>query len=107
MVLNIITFLLYLEFSTKAGMDEDDGDIVMAEFYDDERKATKCDLSAVSNLDDSISDDELNMTSGLNKKNLAPLFVHFTCTLKRRTQHHNISVTSLPQCLGKKSISCY
>ncbi|PVD23412.1 hypothetical protein C0Q70_16681 [Pomacea canaliculata] len=60
------------EFSTKAGMDEDDGDIVMAEFYDDERKATKCDLSAVSNLDDSISDDELNMTSGLNKKNLAP-----------------------------------
>ncbi|XP_025109017.1 KICSTOR complex protein SZT2-like isoform X3 [Pomacea canaliculata] len=94
------------EFSTKAGMDEDDGDIVMAEFYDDERKATKCDLSAVSNLDDSISDDELNMTSGLNKKNLAPLFVHFTCTLKRRTQHHNISVTSLPQCLGE-ILSCF
>ena len=58
-------------------------------------------VSVESNLDGSLSDIDLDATQDLEEQEVVPLFVHFTCTLKRRTQHHNSSVTHVPQCLGQ------
>ena len=56
-------------------------------------------VSIDSNPDDSLSDIDLNATQDVEQE-VVPLFVNFTSTLKRRTEHHHSSVTKIPQCLG-------
>ncbi|KAL8610620.1 hypothetical protein ACOMHN_006339 [Nucella lapillus] len=56
-------------------------------------------VSVDSNLEDSLSDIDLNATQDAEQE-VMPLFIHFTCTLKRRAEQHHTSVTQLPQCLG-------
>ncbi|KAK7100732.1 hypothetical protein V1264_023626 [Littorina saxatilis] len=84
--------------------EEDEADIVMAEFTPRghteimERGNHSACVSVDSNLDVSLSDLDIQTAHDLEQE-VVPLFVHFTCTLKRRTEHHNTSVTAIPQCL--------
>ncbi|XP_076462664.1 KICSTOR complex protein SZT2-like isoform X2 [Babylonia areolata] len=56
-------------------------------------------VSVDSNMDDSLSDMDLNATQDTEQE-VVPLFIHFTCTVKRRNDYHHTSVTQLPLCLG-------
>lgn len=86
--------------------DDEEGDIGVADFTrrspaEARDRDHSAHVSVESNLDVSLSDIDLDATQDLEQE-VVPLFVHFTCTLKRRTEHHNTSVTHIPQCLGKR-----
>ena len=87
--------------------DEEEGDAGAADFTprspaEARDRDHSAHVSVESNLDVSLSDIDLDATQDLLEQEVVPLFVHFTCTLKRRTEHHNTSVTHIPQCLGEK-----
>lgn len=89
--------------------DEEEGDTGAADFTprspaEARDRDHSAHVSVESNLDVSLSDIDLDATQDLLEQEVVPLFVHFTCTLKRRTEHHNTSVTHIPQCLGEKEM---
>lgn len=78
--------------------DDDAADVILADFAN--RHPPELNASMESNMDGSMSDIDLNETHESEGQEVVPLFVHFTCTLKRRTEHHHHSVTTIPLCLG-------
>ena len=87
-----------LSLSAVTGVKENGGsDQIAADVTPGHRVAH---VSGELTFDEAISSSDVTAHSDVNKA-MTPLFVHFTFTLKRKAEHHNITVTTLPVCLSE------
>ncbi|XP_059140197.1 KICSTOR complex protein SZT2-like isoform X3 [Physella acuta] len=68
----------------------------------DELGETSVGTSMESNPDDTSNESfEANVSTESVDQDPIPLFIHFTCTVKQKTNFHHMSLRTVPQCFGQ------